>query len=416
MTDKLVFEADSSQAVKSMGELRLAASEVKKAFAELSAASPRAFQTQMAQTATAIAGLTASIVSEVDKLHKSYDAMAKGITASAKKGGADAAKALNNELQAGAEKTKSIVAQQKQWLQAAYEQDLGKGVVFSPRDISDLRAWGVSVGADVKASLHDGMLRARSATRMSEDDVRGLLGMPSRDEMKTFSASLRSQMQDSLRTEGLRARSAGRLNEDDTRALLGMPDRGQMKSFAASLKSQMQTDLQTAGMRARGASRMNEDDTRALLGMPTRDEMKSFAGSLRAQMQEALKTDGLRAKSASKFTEEDTRSLLGMPSRQEMSSFASALKAQMQEQEQVKKKAEEVAKAGDSVSRSMGLQGEQARNLHSAYRGLASGFGALWLTWGAALPLLTGAAISHGVRSVVQMGASVDNTMQSTLR
>lgn len=71
------------------------------------------------------------------------------------------------------------------------------------------------------------------------------------------------------------------------------------------------------------------------------------------------------------------------------------------------------ADADGKVRVGMGLTNKQAFELHSGVRGLAAGFNALWLTWGAVAPLLTGAAISYGIRSVVEMGAKVDNTMQT---
>ena len=52
-------------------------------------------------------------------------------------------------------------------------------------------------------------------------------------------------------------------------------------------------------------------------------------------------------------------------------------------------------------------------DLHSAMRGLASGFNLLWLTWGNLLPLFTGAVISFGVKGVVEMGAKLDHTLQT---
>ena len=53
------------------------------------------------------------------------------------------------------------------------------------------------------------------------------------------------------------------------------------------------------------------------------------------------------------------------------------------------------------------------RDGHSAARGLASGFGAMWLTWGNLAPLLAGAAVSNGIVQVVKMGAAVDQSMQT---
>ena len=49
---------------------------------------------------------------------------------------------------------------------------------------------------------------------------------------------------------------------------------------------------------------------------------------------------------------------------------------------------------------------------HSAARGLASGFGAMWLTWGNLLPLLAGATLSHAFVQTIKMGSEVQHTMQ----
>lgn len=54
-----------------------------------------------------------------------------------------------------------------------------------------------------------------------------------------------------------------------------------------------------------------------------------------------------------------------------------------------------------------------ANDAHSAARGLASGFGLLWLTWGNMLPLLTGAAISNSLANVVKIGADVNHTLET---
>ena len=50
---------------------------------------------------------------------------------------------------------------------------------------------------------------------------------------------------------------------------------------------------------------------------------------------------------------------------------------------------------------------------HSAARGLASGFGLMWLTWGQVAPLLAGAAISHSFVQVVKQGAEVQHTFET---
>lgn len=69
--------------------------------------------------------------------------------------------------------------------------------------------------------------------------------------------------------------------------------------------------------------------------------------------------------------------------------------------------------ASNQLTQSLGQQLVAGNNLHSMYRGLASGFGAMWLTWGAALPVLTGAAISHSITSMVKQGAELDHTYKT---
>ena len=62
------------------------------------------------------------------------------------------------------------------------------------------------------------------------------------------------------------------------------------------------------------------------------------------------------------------------------------------------------------LGKAMQSLGMDMNTVHSSARGLASGFGALWLTWGQMVPLLAGAAISFGLKSIVTMGAQVQDT------
>ena len=51
-------------------------------------------------------------------------------------------------------------------------------------------------------------------------------------------------------------------------------------------------------------------------------------------------------------------------------------------------------------------------DVHSMARGLASGFGALWLTWGNLVPLFIGAGISNGFVQTAKTGMEVAHTME----
>lgn len=66
-----------------------------------------------------------------------------------------------------------------------------------------------------------------------------------------------------------------------------------------------------------------------------------------------------------------------------------------------------------SLTSSLGKFTLQSNDAHSAVRGLASGFGALWLTWGSVVPLLAGAAISNSLVQMVKMGAEVQHTFET---
>lgn len=51
------------------------------------------------------------------------------------------------------------------------------------------------------------------------------------------------------------------------------------------------------------------------------------------------------------------------------------------------------------------------RDMHSAARGLASGFNAMWLTWGNILPLMAGAAVSNAAMQALRMGSEVGQAL-----
>lgn len=67
----------------------------------------------------------------------------------------------------------------------------------------------------------------------------------------------------------------------------------------------------------------------------------------------------------------------------------------------------------DSMSAAMKRLEVSGNDVHSMSRGLASGFGALWLTWGNLLPLFAGAAISNGFMKTAKEGLQVAHTLET---
>ena len=65
----------------------------------------------------------------------------------------------------------------------------------------------------------------------------------------------------------------------------------------------------------------------------------------------------------------------------------------------------------DKLASSFRRVNDSANDLHSGIRGLASGFGALWLTWGNLGPLFIGAAISNSFVQAAKTGMEVAQSM-----
>jgi len=66
----------------------------------------------------------------------------------------------------------------------------------------------------------------------------------------------------------------------------------------------------------------------------------------------------------------------------------------------------------DELDKSMKKLTITGNDMHSMARGLASGFGLLWLTWGNLIPLFAGAAISNSFMQTVKTGMEVAHTLE----
>ena len=68
--------------------------------------------------------------------------------------------------------------------------------------------------------------------------------------------------------------------------------------------------------------------------------------------------------------------------------------------------------AGHKNASALSVFAKNANDAHSAARGLASGFNAMWLTWGNLAPLLAGAAVSNAVVQVGKVGSQVSYQLE----
>lgn len=287
------------------------------------------------------------------------------------------------------------------------EDKIAMEVAMNNQELATFKAHGGRLSALQKLQLKqfetDNKNRAASATPMSLDDTRKLLGMPSMAEAKAASDAIKDQMtanqKQLVATSKAIAASATPMNLDDTRKLLGMPSRDEMKGFAAQLKSQMSSDLTKERWKVASATSVNLDDTRALLGLPSRSEMSSFAKQLKTEM-----TELQRAQSAA------TKAQIPLTSVGGLFTPYDALAVKTRE---LREQAKNLKNGSDELGNSFKRLAVDGNDVHSMARGLASGFNALWLTWGNLAPLFIGAAISNGFMQTVKSGMAVADTLKT---
>jgi TP901 family phage tail tape measure protein len=233
--------------------------------------------------------------------------------------------------------------------------------------------------------------------------------------MKGIGASLAAQFREGAKTDALRASAASKI---DPRTLLGLPSRDEMKGIGASLAAQFREGAKTDALRASAASKI---DPRTLLGLPSRDEMKGIGASLAAQFREGARAEALRG--ASNKTRLDPATLLGIQTSGQSAKASasvflaseasmmgpsgaelSAMKAKYDALQNMEKQVKKVGQAHDEATGKTKTHAAAMRDAHSAARGLASGMGMMWLTWGNIAPLLAGASLSHGFIQAMKAG------------
>jgi len=392
MTDKLVFEADldNTPILKAFERVRAEALSIDKLMSDLGKGTD--LQQAMAQLATAATSSMQVVRQQLKTIDTSVKELQSQLSTSAKAAGKAIGDGVASGVQESTGKVTSVVRAQAQWLQAAYEDELKKGVKFSSKDLMDFKAWGVNIGADARAGIHEGMMRANSATPI---DPRVLLGLTP-DVMGKSAQASAEVFKDSFQASLQRARAASPI---DPRTLLGLTPDVMGKSAQASaevFKESFQAAALTASQRTKSASTI---DPRVLLGL-TPDVMTKSAKSSAEVFKESFQTELMRVKASSA---PDPRVLLGLtPDVMTKSAKASA---------DVFKEAGLLDKATKDLTKSQSDLNDAFRSGHSAARGLASGMNAMWLTWGQLGPLLAGAALSNAFVQAIRLGSEFENTL-----
>ena len=236
-------------------------------------------------------------------------------------------------------------------------------------------------------------------TRAGPVNARALLGLSDATLGKAAKDSAAVFQREFKLDEGSRAGGI------DARTLLGLSEASVAKA-AKDSAAVFAREFRLDDMGARGG----RVDARTLLGLDSNAVGKAARESAAVFAREfRLDEKGLRGGATI-----DPRTLLGMPSASEMSSFTESLKSQMMAQaaltegkKSLTKESSEAERAQRELDKALRKNTGAMNDAHSAARGLASGFNAMWLTWGNIAPLLAGAAVSNAFVQSLKMGAEV---------
>lgn len=291
-----------------------------------------------------------------------------------------------------------IVAAETRLLKGMFSARIAAGVEFGNQELGFWKAHGVNIGGIRRAQLKEYIDNLKATEAAQRDDIAGYRQM----------AKLKAQSElDSAKAlETFRAKSATPMSLDDTRAMLGMPSVAQSKAATEAIKAQMleaQAQVEAkAKFIAKSATPMSLDDTRAMLGMPSRAEMRSFASQLESDMKELQRSRDAAARARipidmveGKFTKYD------------------AVAAARASHAALKVETDKLAPSVENLSSRFRKLSVDGNDVHSMTRGLASGFNLLWLTWGNLAPLAAGAAISFAFTRAIKAGAEFQQSLFS---
>ena len=379
MSDKLVVEIDSKDAevaMRNLDRLTTAAEQMGKAFENTKGATSALRELRLMltgikgqgssldelknsiqslnSTADSLKRSFAGSVGQLGRIFKNEMAELKSIVQETSLGiGKAAADSLSDGIASPESRRKVVGAMRAQVaeMQAAYEQELAKGVKFSGRDLFDFKSWGLNIGADAKQAIRDGLVKDAAPI-----PVERILGLDKSQVVKSAKDSA-TVFQEAYSVE----MAQGRLLFKNFEQALGLDKSQVVKSakdsaavFREAYNAEMRS-MQRSAMPVAKVSRIDAADA-------------TYASAM-AQMKDYYKGLELSANSG-------------------------------------------VASAGkmSNAFKRLTIDGNDA---HSMVRGLASGFNLLWLTWGNLVPLFAGAAISNGFMQTIKLGTQVGHTFQT---
>jgi len=285
-------------------------------------------------------------------------------------------------------------------------------------------------------------LRSKSATPMSEDDTRTLLGMPKLSDMQRFTQTLKAGMEADAKELAASKKQAwadrvfAGANEDILAKAEAERYKTTLIAMAAAQKKAedgyvavRKASLAAGKLQILGAAKASLDEQHTAEELLAKAESERYQNTLMAMAAAQKKAeDGYRAARAKSLANGKLQILA--PARAAVAQdiaddkanafqyrvdrmFADALVQKASAPLDMRGSSlPEHVKNVDTLSNSFKRLTLDGNDVHSAMRGLASGFNLLWLTWGNLLPLFAGSAVSFGTKGVIELGSSIEHTMQ----
>ena len=379
MSDKLVVEIDSKDAevaMRNLDRLTTAAEQMGKAFENTKGATSALRELRLMltgikgqgssldelknsiqslnSTADSLKRSFAGSVGQLGRIFKNEMAELKSIVQETGLGvGRAAADSLSDGIASPESRRKVAGAMRAQVaeMQAAYEQELAKGVKFSGRDLFDFKSWGLNIGADAKQAIRDGLVKDAAPI-----PVEKILGLDKSQVVKSAKDSA-AVFQEAYSVE----MAQGRLLFKNFERALGLDKSQVVKSakdsavvFREAYNAEMRS-MQRSAMPIAKVSRVDAADATYASAMA---QMKDYYKELESSTNSGVASAGKMSNAFKRLT----------------------------------------------------IDGN---DVHSMARGLASGFNLLWLTWGNLVPLFIGAAISNGFIQTAKTGMQVAHTLET---
>lgn len=310
------------------------------------------------------------------------------------------------EVRSGGARMKSAVRAEVAALQAEYEKFASrKGVTFKVEGLQSLKTSGVSLFPEHRQFLAD-YLRSQ---RQLQAALKAMDEKTTRNESIDVGYSKTSLARGSFNvaavTAQLKAENAAKLAAEEAEGA----------RYQAKLSAMWQTQLQqeAAARAAVDARRVSLARGKDLIAERMRQLKAENAAKLAAEEAAAkdylAKLNSIRASLAVAEKAANNRSTFNPAGATPMGQVSNLKTGK------VSLDIEDHSPKLNNMAGAMKNFGVQSGFAHSAVRGLASGFGAMFLTYGQIVPLLAGAAISTAFMKTVKVGAELEHTM-TTIR